>query len=69
MIFGWGKTKLQFNNKNLWAKGIVLSFDFEIDKLKKYYSKTSPQGAYEIMKRFLLKNGFEHLKDSDYVKL
>lgn len=33
------------------------------------YSKTSPQGAYEAIKRYLLKNGFEHRKDSDYINL
>lgn len=52
---------------SLWQNGIVLSFDLDTTKLKEYYSKTSPQGAYDLLKRFLIKNGFEHRKDSDYV--
>ena len=46
---------------------MVLSFDLDAEKLKLYYSKTSTQGAYAVIKRYLLKNGFEHRKDSDYV--
>jgi len=51
---------------NLWENGVVLSFDFVVDDLKTYYSEKSPQGAYDVIKSYLLKNGFEHLKDSDY---
>lgn len=53
--------------ENLWARGVVLSFDLDTVKLKSYFSKTSPQGAYDVVKRFLLDHGFEHKKDSDYV--
>lgn len=61
---------MQFDEKNgLWDRGIVLSFDFKIDKLRRYYSKESPENAYKVVKNFLLKNGFEHLKDSDYLSL
>lgn len=47
-------------------KGTVLTFDFVIEELKKYYSSTSPKNAYREVKNYLVKNGFEHLKDSDY---
>ena len=56
----------QVRETDPWARGVVLSFDFVTKDLKDYYSKNSPQGAYEVLKRFLLKNGFEHLRDSDY---
>jgi virulence-associated protein VapD len=51
---------------DLWGNGVVLSFDFVVESLKTYYSKTSPQRAYDVIKSYLEKNGFEHLKDSDY---
>lgn len=66
MICGGTKNVSQSEKFNLWENGVVLSFDFVVDDLKTYYSETSPQGAYEVIKNFLLKNGFEHLKDSDY---
>lgn len=53
--------------KSLWANGVVLSFDLDTESLKKYFSKTSPQGAYDVIKRFLKGSGFEHRRDSDYV--
>lgn len=53
--------------QNQWTNGVVLSFDFDTAKLKRYFSATSPQGAYSVIKNFLKKNGFEHRKDSDYV--
>lgn len=53
-------------NKGIWTNGVVLSFDFAVDNLRIYYSATAPQGAYEVIKSYLIKNGFEHLKDSDY---
>lgn len=53
--------------KNLWKNGVVLSFDLSTKQLRNYFSKTSPHGAYGIIKSLLLKNGFEHTKDSDYV--
>lgn len=52
---------------NLWEHGVVLSFDLDTASLKKYFSKTSPHGAYDVVKRFLKNNGFKHKKDSDYV--
>lgn|GEM_PF-708295 len=52
--------------KGLWARGVVLSFDLVTQDLKDNYSNSSPQGAYDVIKRYLLKNGFEHLKDTDY---
>lgn len=53
--------------KNLWENGVVLSFDLSTEQLRNYFSKTSPHGAYGIIKSFLTKNNFEHTKDSDYV--
>lgn len=72
MIYGRETNVLPSNSQNsrskgLWTNGVVLSFDLSTIKLKDYFSKTSPQGAYDIIKRFLIKNGFEHRKDSDYV--
>lgn len=66
MICGGTENVLQSKKFDLWENGVVLSFDFIVDDLKTYYSETSPQEAYEIIKNYLLKNGFEHLKDSDY---
>lgn len=61
---------LQFKNEdNMWAYGVILSFDFNTKLLKEYFSITSPQGAYRVMKYFLLSHGFEHKKDSDYVNI
>lgn len=57
---------LQSKGEGVWTNGVVLSFDFVFDSLKVYYSETAPQGAYEVIKSYLVKNGFEHLKDSDY---
>ena len=70
MIYGRETNVLPSNNKqseSLWGNGVVLSFDLSIAKLKDYFSNSSPQGAYDIIKRFLLNNGFEHKKDSDYI--
>ena len=53
--------------RSQWARGVVLSFDFDTARLRTYFSQTSPQGAYAVIKQFLKKNGFEHRKDSDYV--
>ncbi|WP_373843184.1 hypothetical protein [Bacteroides heparinolyticus] len=47
-------------------RGSILSFDFVQSELKKHYSAVSPQNAYREVKKYLLKYGFEHLKDSDY---
>lgn len=56
----------QSEKKGIWANGVVLSFDFVVEDLRVYYSANAPQGAYEVIKAYLLKNGFVHLKDSDY---
>lgn len=68
MICGGTESVSQSDNKkiDLWENGVVLSFDFVIDDLITYYSETSPHGAYDVIRTYLLKNGFEHLKDSDY---
>ncbi|MDO4765950.1 MAG: hypothetical protein Q4A29_07810 [Eubacteriales bacterium] len=58
---------LSKKEKSIWARGIVLSFDFVVEWLEEYYSETSPQGAYTVIKNYLLKHGFEHKKDTDYV--
>lgn len=52
--------------KGLWARGVVLSFDFVTQDLRDNFSNSSPQGAYDVIKAYLIKNGFEHLKDTDY---
>jgi virulence-associated protein VapD len=66
MTCGRVESVLQSKDNGIWANGVVLSFDFVVDDLRIYYSETAPQGAYEVIKSYLLKNGFEHLKDSDY---
>ncbi|TRW28188.1 hypothetical protein FL857_01605 [Criibacterium bergeronii] len=48
-------------------KGVSVTFDFKVDDLKKYYSYTSPNNAYRIVGDYLLNNGFEKTKDSDFV--
>lgn len=47
--------------------GVLLTFDFKVSTLKRYYSRTSPQGAYEKFSQYLIKNSFEKTKDSDYI--
>ncbi len=66
MIYGMESQALQSKN-DLWKNGVVLSFDFDTEKLREHYSQSSPQGAYDVIKRFLIRNGFEHRKDSDYI--
>lgn len=56
---------LKGNNTN-WQNGFVLSFDLDTDLLKQHYS-IHYSGAYRLIKNFLLKNGFEHNQDSDYI--
>ncbi len=46
--------------------GVVVSFDFIYDDLKRYYSQTSPQGAYAVIERAFVSEGFQKLGDSDY---
>lgn len=56
----------QSDDRAQWSNGVVLSFDFNVADLKTYFSEKYPQMAYKVIKDFLIKNGFEHLKDSDY---
>lgn len=56
----------QSNEKGQWKDGVILSFDFNVADLRTYYSEKYPQTAYKVIKDFLVRNGFEHLKDSDY---
>ena len=51
---------------NNWQNGVVLSFDLDTNLLKQHYS-IHYSGAYRLIKNFLLKNGFEHNQDSDYI--
>jgi|GEM_PF-2545311 vapD len=48
-------------------KGVILTFDFVIKNLEKYYSYKSPKNAYREIGKFLIENGFEKTRDSDYV--
>jgi len=43
-----------------------LNFDLDTKKLKEYYSNNYPN-AYNDIKKFLLKNGFEHTQGSGYI--
>lgn len=54
------------NSQNKWINGIVLSFDFKVERLEKFYN-SSYNKAYSDVKKYLLDNGFIHLRDSDYV--
>ncbi len=58
--------KIKSGDNSFFKRGIVVSFDLVTADLKKYYSETSPQGAYEVIARAFKKQGFEKLKDSDY---
>ncbi len=51
---------------NEWKNGVFLTFDLPINDLKTYYSNTSPQNAYTVIRKYLVANGFEALGDSDY---
>ncbi len=53
-------------SNNLWKNGVVLSFDLDTENLRKHFNQKHPENAYSVIRRFLEKNGFEHLKDSDY---
>jgi len=44
----------------------ALYFDIRIKDLEKYYSKTSPKGAYGKIKAFLTKRNFSHEQYSGY---
>ncbi len=54
-------------NNNIWKDGVVLSFDLDTNKLREYYHPKYPENAYDVIRRFLEKKGFEHLRDTDYV--
>lgn len=44
-----------------------LNFDLDTNKLKEIYPNKSYTQAYDDIKRFLLKNGFEHRQGSGYI--
>jgi len=44
-----------------------LNFDLDTNKLKEYYPNKNYTNAYEDIKKFLLKNGFEHRQGSGYI--
>jgi len=44
-----------------------LNFDLDTKKLKEYYPNNNYTEAYNDIKKFLLKNGFEHRQGSGYI--
>jgi len=44
-----------------------LNFDLDTNKLKEHYPNKNYTNAYEDIKKFLLKNGFEHRQGSGYI--
>ena len=44
----------------------ALYFDLDTKKLRKHYSKTSPNGGYRMIYNFLHINGFKHVQGSVY---
>jgi len=44
-----------------------LNFDLDTKKLKEHYSSKNYTEAYNDIKKFLLKNGFEHRQGSGYI--
>lgn len=58
---------MPYKQNSIWDNGVVLSFDLVVSDLRQYYSKSSPQNAYTVIKQYLVNNGFTHIKDSDYV--
>lgn len=57
---------MPYKQNSIWDNGVVLSFDLVVSDLRQYYSKSSPQNAYTVIKQYLVNNGFTHIKDSDY---
>ena len=55
------------DNKTLWKNGVILSFDLDTNKLKEYYTGNTFNKAYRDIQRYLISEGFSHLKDSDYI--
>lgn len=55
------------DNKTLWENGVILSFDLDTNKLKEYYTGNTFNKAYRDIQRYLISEGFSHLKDSDYI--
>jgi len=51
------------NNKQIRS----IHFDLDINKLKEHYPNKNYTNAYEDIKKFLLKSGFEHIQGSDYI--
>lgn len=45
----------------------AINFDLHGKSLKKYYSQTNPNGAYQEIGRFLHEQGFVHRQGSGYV--
>lgn len=44
-----------------------LNFDLDTNKLKEFYPNKNYTQAYDDIKKFLLKNGFEHRQGSGYI--
>jgi len=44
-----------------------LNFDLDTKKLKEHYPNKNYTNAYEDIKKFLIKNGFEHRQGSGYI--
>jgi len=57
------------NEPNSKYKGMrkSLNFDLDTNKLKEYYPNKSYTNAYEDIKKFLIKNSFEHRQGSGYI--
>ena len=47
-------------------KNYVVYFDFSMEMLRKNYNAQYPENAYNILRRFLEKNGFHHHQGSVY---
>lgn len=47
----------------------VLNFDLDTKKLKEIYPNKNYRQAYSDIRRFLIKNGFEHTQNSRYISI
>lgn len=45
----------------------AINFNLTIERLRKFYSKTNPKGAYSKIKSYMKKHGFTHKQWSGYV--
>ena len=52
------------NNQNIKKS---INFDLDTNKLKEIYPNKNYTQAYDDIKRFLIKNGFEHTQGSGYI--